>query len=170
MSSDLQLDPFPAQPAKSASAIKSGLHLKRPCLIVADLNRSLQIYRDILGFRLDYVGEASAESYLYTVFQLPPQGKLRFAALSTEYEPRAIALTEVKNIELPPMPLPQRIATVIQVGDLTSVIQKIQALSLEIIPPCSFAAPPNQLFTEQGFHDFDGHLIILYQVRIEGAS
>jgi catechol 2,3-dioxygenase-like lactoylglutathione lyase family enzyme len=154
----------------SHSAVKTGLHLKRPCLIVADLQRSLQIYRDILGFRLDYVGEASPESYLYTVFKLPPQGKLTFAALSTDHEPRAIALTEAKNVELPPLLPPHRSATVIQVSDLSSVIQQIQALNLEILPPSSFTAPPNLRFTEQGFHDFDGHLLIVYEVKTVEAA
>jgi catechol 2,3-dioxygenase-like lactoylglutathione lyase family enzyme len=144
---------------------KAGLHLKRPCLIVGDLQRSLKIYQDILGFRLDYVGEASATSYLYTVFQLPAQTKLTFAALSTDHEPRAIALAEAKQVELPPPQPPYRIATVIQVEDLAAVIQQIQALDLPIVPPSSFTAPPNQIFTEQGFHDFDGHLIIVYQIK-----
>ena len=145
---------------------KMGLHLKRPCLVVADLQRSLTIYQDILGFRLDYVGEASADSYLYTVFKLPTQAKLTFAALSTDHEPRAIALAEAKNVQLPTPQPPYRIATVIQVGDLDTVIQQIQLLDLEVIPPSSFTAPPNQVFTEQGFHDFDGHLIIVYQVKV----
>ncbi|MEX0271310.1 VOC family protein [Leptolyngbyaceae cyanobacterium UHCC 1019] len=158
-----------AAQSNSPPAIKAGLHLKRPCLIVADLQRALQIYQDILGFRLDYVGEASADSYLYTVFKLPAQAQLTFAALSTEHEPRAIALTEAKNVDLPPLLPPHRIGTVIQVSDLAPIIQQIQALNLEIIPPCSFTAPPNLVFTEQGFHDFDGHLIILYQVKVAEA-
>lgn len=79
--------------------IKRGLHLKRPCLVIADLKQSLTIYQQILGFKLDYVGEASANSYLYTVFKIPPHGKLTFAALSTDHEPRGIALTKVKGVD-----------------------------------------------------------------------
>jgi catechol 2,3-dioxygenase-like lactoylglutathione lyase family enzyme len=146
---------------------KPGLHLKRPCLVVSDLKRSLQIYQDILGFRLDYVGEASAESYLYKVFKIPPTGKLTFAALSTEHEPRAIALTEMKTVDLPQPQPPHRIAIVIQVSDLAATIQQIQLLNLEVIPPSSFTASPNLKFTEQGFHDFDGHLIIVYEVNVQ---
>ena len=62
-------------------SVPSSLHLKRPCLLVADLDRSLTLYRDCLGFRLDYVGEADADSYLYKVFQLPAEAKMRFAAV-----------------------------------------------------------------------------------------
>ncbi|MEO0490343.1 MAG: VOC family protein [Cyanobacteria bacterium P01_A01_bin.123] len=153
--------PDPSVPEK-----KAGLHLKRPCLLVADLEQSLQLYRDILGFRLDYVGEASASSYLYQVFGLPKQAQLKFAALSTTHEPRALALTEAKAIELPPLEPVPRSATVIQVEDIIRKIEKIQALSLVTLEPSYFTAPPNLSFTEQGFYDFDGHLIVLYETRI----
>ena len=151
--------------ASTPPPLTSDLHLKRPCMLVADLQRSLTLYRDILGFKLDYIGEASPESYLYTVFQLPSQSQLTFAALSTDREPRALALTEVKGITLQsPLP-PYRIGVVIQVPDVTDTIQRIHALELPIVPSSSFTAPPNLAFTEQGFHDFDGHLIILYETR-----
>ncbi|MEM8808337.1 MAG: VOC family protein [Cyanobacteria bacterium P01_G01_bin.38] len=148
---------------------KAGLHLKRPCLLIADLDQSLQLYRDILGFRLDYVGEASPESYLYKVFQLPAQAQMRFAALSTDHEERALALTEVKGISLEAPSPPYRSGTVIQVEAVAPLIDKIRALGLTIMPPTHFTAPPDLAFTEQGFLDFDGHLEVLYDVTVEGA-
>ena len=143
-----------------------GLHLKRPCLLVADLQRSLTIYRDILGFRLDYESAADPDSYLYSVFHLPPQAQLRFSALSTEYELRALALTEVKGIDLPAPTTPYRAATVLRVPDVPPIIAKLTELGLEIVKPSTFTAPPNLRFTEQGFCDYDGHLIVLYDVKI----
>ncbi|MEO0539484.1 MAG: VOC family protein [Cyanobacteria bacterium P01_A01_bin.105] len=140
------------------------LHIKRPCLLVADLERSLQLYRDILGFRLDYVGEASAQSYLYQVFQLPAAAQLRFAALTSSQEERALALTEVKGIELPSPSPPFQSATVIQVAAVTPLLPTIDKLGLPILPPSHFTAPPNLSFTEQAIHDFDGHLLVLYDV------
>ena len=142
--------------------IKAGLHLKRPCLLVSDLEKALTLYRDVLGFRLDFVGAADDDSYLYTVFQIPQHGRLMFAALSTEHEPRGLALTEVKGVDLPQPRPPYRVAIVIQVGDLAMTIRAIQTLDLEVMPPRSFTAPPDMTFTEQGFYDFDGHLIVLY--------
>lgn len=146
---------------------KSGLHVKRPCLLIADLDQSLRLYQDILGFRLDYVGVASPESYLYQAFQLPAQAQMRFAALSTEHEERALALTEVKGITLTPPPPPHRSGTVIQVEAVAPVIDKIRTLGLKTVPPTHFTAPPNLAFTEQGFFDFDGHLIVLYDVTLQ---
>ena len=145
--------------------VASSLHLKRPCLLVADLERSLSLYRDCLGFQLDYIGKADPDSYLYPVFQLPVTAELRFAALSTEQEPRALALTEVKGSSLPPPTTPYRGATVIRVPSLANVLPKLRSLSLTPIEASSFYAPPNLTFTEQAVCDFDGHLIVLYEVQ-----
>ena len=147
-------------------SIENDLHLKRPCLIITDLEQSLKIYRDILGFTLNYVNDASPDSYLYKVFQFPPNARLKFAALSTEYEPRSLALTEIKESELPSPPIPNRIAIVIRVLELPPIIQKIRELGLKIIEPHSFTAPPNLLFTEQAFYDYDDHLIVLYDQKL----
>ncbi len=146
--------------------IKEGLHVKRPCLIVANLERSLKIYQDILGFKLDYVSEASPESYLYKVFQIPDQAQLRFATLSTKHELRALALTEVKGVLLPELPLPHRVGIVIQVSDVLPIIEQVRELGLTVIEPSFFTAPPNLSFTEQGFYDFDGQLIVLYETKV----
>lgn len=149
---------------------KMGLHLKRPCVIVADLERSLTLYRDLLGFRLDYVGEASQESYLYKVFKIPSQGELKFAALSTDHEPRALALTEVKGVDLPKRSGPYDIGIVIQVTGLPTIVEQIQALNLEVVEPSYFTAPPDLTFTEQGFYDFDDHLVVLYEVKRQAPN
>ena len=145
--------------------IDQQLLIKRPCLAISDLERSLQVYQDILGFKIDYQSEASADSYLYSLFKFPPQAKLRFVSLSTETELRALALTEVKGIELPAPTPPYRTAMVIRVTDIEETINEIRQLNLEVIPPNHFQTPPNLNFTEQAFWDFDGHLTMLYQVR-----
>lgn len=147
------------------SPIPSSLHLKRPCLLVADLDRSLTLYRDCLGFTLDYVGEADPDSYLYPVFRLPAEAQLRFAALSTDQEIRALALTEVKGCPLPTASVPHRGATVIRVPCLAEILPTLRLLGLSPIKASSFTTPPNLVFTEQAVCDFDGHLIVLYEVQ-----
>ena len=57
--------------------IETEVHLKRPCMLVKDLERSFTLYRDILGFQVDYISEeASPESYLYTIFKIPKTAKI----------------------------------------------------------------------------------------------
>lgn len=147
-------------------AAAPGLHLKRPCLVVSDLEQALGLYRNILGFRLDYVGEASPESYLYQVFQLPSQAALTFAALSTEREPRALALTEVKGVDLPSVAAPYRAAIVVQVAHIAILLPQLRALNLEVLKPSHFTTDDRLAFTEQGFYDRDQHLIVLYESRV----
>ncbi|WP_198954261.1 hypothetical protein [Moorena bouillonii] len=91
--------------------------------------------------------------------------KLKFASLSTEDEPRALALTEAKGIELPTPTTPYPLALVVRVKDLTLTIEKIRELGLDTIEPNYFTRPPNLNFTEQAFCDYDGHRIMLYDVK-----
>ena len=149
----------------SSAPLVDRLQIKRPCLLVADLESSLAIYRDILGFKLVYLSEASPDSYLYTIFKLPNTAKLKFAAFDTKAEPRALALTEVKGIPLSPPTPPYRTAMVVRVRELTTTIEKIRQLGLEIVKPNSFTRAPNLYFTEQAFYDYDAHLIMLYEVK-----
>lgn len=75
-------------------------------------------------------------------------------------------MTEVKGVILPKIPLPHRVGIVVQVNDISSVIDQLKELGLTIIEPNFFTAPPNLSFTEQGFYDFDGQLIILYETKV----
>ena len=138
------------------------LLIKRPCVLVQDLARSLTLYRDILGFQPTYQSPAGSDSYLYKLFNLPKTAKLTFASCDTPTSPRALALTEVKHID-PAFFSPQsRIALVVQVQSVEAIIPKIQALQLKILPPNQFQTESKRMFTEQGIQDFDGNRLILY--------
>ena len=149
--------------SKLNNFLDENLLIKRPCLTVADLKRSLSIYQDILGFKLTYQSNADPNSYLYSVFDLPPEAKLTFAALSTNNNPRALALTEVRGIQLS---VPQNCygcALVIEVSELQSKIEQIRQLNLKIVRPNHFTTENNLSFIEQAFSDYDGHIIMLYE-------
>ncbi len=57
--------------------------IHRPNLLVADLERSQRIYRDILGFQVAYAGPASQGGLMQNLFSLDPDRPLRIAFLST---------------------------------------------------------------------------------------
>ena len=75
--------------ARSEPAAAPEVALKRVNLLVRDLDRSLAVYRDILGFRVFAISESGPQSYSYPVFRLPPQAKLRFCTLDSSTEVRA---------------------------------------------------------------------------------
>lgn len=149
----------------AAEAPYEGAHFKRVTLVVADLERALQIYRDVLGFEVDGTMESSAESYSYPVFKIDPAAKIRFATLSAGSEQvRTMALTEVTGIELPKPGTPLMTATVIRVKDLDATFERLEALGVETVPGTMAERPGEFRFKERAFVDFDGHLIVLYQL------
>lgn len=137
---------------------------KRVTLVVADIERSLSIYRDILGFRVNSIQDSADDSYSYPVFKIPKNAKIRFATLDSPTQERTIGFTEVKGYELPKPGGIIMTASVIKVADLHEVIGKIKALGLETT---EVETDSNDHFTfiEQAFIDFDGHLIVLYEIQ-----
>jgi|GEM_PF-191340 len=148
---------------QNSTKSEQGVLFKRATILVADIERSLQVYRDILGFEVFQISESSEDSYSYPVFKIPKEAKIRFATLSSPTQVRTLALTEVKGIELPKPTTPLMTACVIKVNDLEEVMEKIEALGLEITET---EVDGNDEFTfkEQAFIDFDGHLMVLYQI------
>ena len=138
------------------------LLIKRPCLLVQDLARSLTLYQDILGFKMTYQSSADPGSYLYTLFELPAEAQLTFASLDSASDQRVLALTEVKGISLPLSRQPTS-ASVIQVDGLTHVISEAEKLGLTYYKPNIFSTRSQTQFTEQVLIDFDGHRLVLYE-------
>jgi len=136
---------------------------KRVTLVVADIERSLTIYRDILDFTVNYIKDSASDSYSYPVFKIPKGAKIRFGALDSPTQERTIGLTEVKGCELPKPSAPIMSASVIKVEDLDGVMQQIKALGLETTEP-EMDSNEYAAFKEQAFIDFDGHLIVLYEM------
>ncbi len=156
----------PMSSSTAADEIPPGaLHLKRQTLLVADLERSLEIYRDILGFTVARITESSPDSYSYPVFNVPAAATLRFATLDSDTEGRQFALTEVRGATLP-RPDPDAIRTstpVIQVRDFDAVLAALRDAGLEIVEPTTARSADGRLFKEMAFIDLDGHLVVLYE-------
>ena len=109
--------------------------LKRVNLLVSDLDRSLAIYRDILGFRVFEISESSPQSYSYSVFGIPATAKLRFATLDSSTETRALALTEVEGVDFPVPPSFGTSAPVIRITHFDEVLARLRAAGLRVVEP-----------------------------------
>ncbi len=142
-----------------------GATFKRVTLVVEDMERSLEIYRDILGFDLDGISESGEDSYSYPVFKIDPEATIRFATLSAgTQQVRTLALVEVKGMALPTPTAPMMTASVIRVQGLDGVIERLKALQLEVMAQETAEREGEFRFKEQAFIDFDGHLIVLYEI------
>jgi catechol 2,3-dioxygenase-like lactoylglutathione lyase family enzyme len=146
-----------------------GLRLQRPNLVVSDLDRALRVYRDILGFGVDFIKESPADSYSYPGFEIPPPARLRFAVLSANADqPRSLALTEICGAALPAPPLPRRHALVLNVEAIDTVLAALAGEGLHLYPEERLETQDGRTGREIGFVDHDGHVVVLY--RISGAA
>ena len=139
------------------------LDVQRPHLLVADFDRALRVYRDILGFTLNFLVDALPR-VPWEMFGLPAHAKCRVAFLS---EGRgafgSIAMTEVTGIDLPRPQPPYRCTIIIEVkeGTLFPIIEKLKAESLEVGPLLRLEGPPR---TDVSFSDHDGNRILLFEI------
>ncbi len=147
----------------------TGLRLQRPNLVVADLDRSLRFYRDVLGFRVDFQKDSEHNSYSYPVFEIPAEAKLRFCVLSAnEDQPRSLALTEIRGIDLPEPPLPRLNAMVLNIEDIDGVLAAARAEGLHVYREERLETNDGRTGREIGIVDHDGHLVVIYTI-LSGA-
>jgi len=139
------------------------LFVKRPALVVADLDRSLTLYRDALGFKLMFVKNSDGASYSYTAFGFDPSSVLRFAVFATEEQENCLALLEVKAGPLPAVTAPASHAIVINCDDLDATLKRVAALGLTILPEGELLTQAGDRGREVAVRDWDGHLVVLYR-------
>jgi len=147
-----------------AQAEYSGATFKRTNLLVSDLDRSLTVYQDILGFSLAGRAKAVDDSYIYELFQLSEKAVLHFALLSAgSQQQRTMALVEVTGVDIPRRQAPYTSAVVLGVTDLEGIVAKLRALGLEVAPANLGTGNEGSQFIEQAFVDFDGNVVLLYE-------
>ncbi|WP_109354012.1 VOC family protein [Sphingorhabdus sp. EL138] len=145
---------------------KEGVHFKRVALVVSDIDRSLKIYRDALGFEPNTISSSPLASFGHHIFGAPDNAEMRFVSLNSKQEMRTLALSEVKGVELTPTrtpPSPYSAVHVIEVLDINESITNIKKLGLKT---SEFYAADYDGYSvkEQGFSDYDGHQIVLYEL------
>ena len=145
------------------------LRFQRGNYVVADMDRALNFYRDVLGFSVAYTLPHNPESYSIPVFDMPDGAVMRFCTLSTPSQERAMALTEVTGVTLPPVPHPRRSAIVLEVGDPDAVMAGAAALGLTVYPEHELRTPDGRIGREIGIVDFDDNLIVIYSISSHPA-
>ncbi len=139
-----------------------GLLVKRSSLLISDLEQSLKIYRDILGFSASPIMDTKSDSYSYQVFKIPKEAKMRLVNLDSDSQQRVLSLKEVKGITLPKLSAPHMSAVLIKVTNLKEVMLKIEELGLKT-SEFNVVEGKRLRYKEQAFVDYDGHLIALYE-------
>lgn len=139
------------------------LRFQRANFIVRDIDKSLTLYRDVLGFELAFIKDSPDDSYSYPVFEIDKAHTLRFAVLSTAEQVRVMALTEVPA-ELPPVPNPRRAAIVLEVGDVDAVCENARAAGCRVYAEEELHTHDGRVGREVGIVDFDDNLVVIYKI------
>ncbi len=146
---------------------KASVRFQRGNFVVADLDRALTFYRDVLGFDVAYQHGHNPNSYSIPLFNIPDGAELGFCTLSTRDQVRVMALTEIKGIDLPPVPAPRRSAIVLDVADPDAIMTGARALGLTVFPEERLETNDGRIGREVGIVDFDDNLIVIYTI-LEG--
>ena len=143
------------------------IRFQRANSIVADIERALTFYRDVLGFEVAFTQEHNPASYSFPVFEIPAEAVLGFCVLSAPGQPRVMALTEIRNVALPPV-RPRRAAIVLEASDPDAVMAGARSLGLQVYDEETLVTADGRTGREIGIVDFDDNLVVIY--RITGTA
>ena len=142
----------------------SGVRFQRGNHMVADLDKALTFYRDVLGFDVTFTLPHNPESYSYPVFEIPRAAVMRFCVLSTATQERVMALTEVNGVSLAPVPHPRRSAIVLEIDHPDAVMAGARALGLPVYDEAVLHTKDGRVGREIGIVDFDDNLVVIYKI------
>ncbi len=146
-------------------------YVHRTNLVVADIDRSLKIYRDILGFKVAFKVPIRSAGIVHETFGLDDDVKARIAMLSMGKKDalgrtqRPIGLSEVPGYEAPERDIYDT-ALIIEIDpedDIQELYDRLSAEGLEMGRLMDLPIPKR---TEFPFTDYDGHRIIIMQLPL----
>jgi len=138
--------------------------IKRPNLVVPDLDAAIHFYGDILGFRFLGAGESKVnpDSYSYPIFGFDKDKPIRGARFSTSTEERGLMITEVKGMEVKVPDHPRAAVLVVETKRIRELEKQLREEGFKIIDPIE-ADGAGGPFIEMGVVDPAGHMIVLFQ-------
>ncbi len=140
------------------------IRFQRGNFVVADIEKALTFYRDVLGFTVEYILGHNPDSYSIPVFAIPQGAELGFCALNTPTQQRVMALTQISKIALAPVPHPRRSAIVLEADDPDAVIAGARALGLQVYDEEELHTQDGRIGREIGIVDFDDNLVVIYKI------
>ena len=140
------------------------VRFQRGNFVVADLDRALSFYKDVLGFTEEYRLGHNPDSYSIPVFEIPDGAELAFVTLNSPTQRRVMALTEIRGVPLDPVPHPRRCAIVVEVGDPDAVMDGARKLGLQVYDEKELVTGDGRRGREIGIVDFDDNLVVIYKI------
>jgi catechol 2,3-dioxygenase-like lactoylglutathione lyase family enzyme len=154
------------------------LRVKRPLLMVHDLERSIHFYVDLVGLELYDVEptyDTTPESLGYPMFNIKTGARKRMASLNTSDEVRGMTLEELRDMDWSVQQQPRTSTILFETDDLPGIIARVKAAGYQVIPPVAGEIParmgvPALRFMEGGVIDPDGHVVAFFQNFADDAE
>jgi hypothetical protein len=142
---------------------------KRQLYVVTNMERALTLWRDVIGWTPGEVTTSGPQSYSREVFNIPAKARLRFTTLSAGTDQiRTLALAEVTGVRLPSKRGVRVTAAVINTrGKLDFIITRAREMGLTVFSKRPLVTTDQGTGTEQGFMDWDGNVIVLYEFPVK---
>ena len=144
------------------------MFVKRPALVVDNLERSLEVYRDILGFKVQFVKASGADSYSYDVFNIPRHIPLRFSTLTADGpEVSVLGLIEAPGARTDLDKDSVRYhSVVVNIDELDRAVARLkQRADVTLLPEFALTTQDGRTGREVAMIDPDGHAILLYCIE-----
>lgn len=143
-----------------------GVYFRRANLVVSDLERALKLWIDVFGMQVGGVTSQDADSLAYDLFNVPGTARTRFATLNAgPSQIRILGIYEVTGVPFEAEDGIRRGGVVINAnGRLDEIRAALPGLGLEMLREKTLVTVDGELGIETGFHDWDGNLIILYEL------
>lgn len=144
----------------------AGSIIRRWSPLVSDMDRAIELYRDILGFELARLYEDQPDSYVFEIFDIERGTTTRHAIFDAGEDKRVLSVVEVPGMtanragESPRM----SVLLVNANGRFDEIVGLLKERGYAMLNPHSLG--PNGI--EVGFIDGDGHLYSLYEIPYEG--
>lgn len=144
------------------------LLIKRLTILVADLDRSLQLYSGILRLSVDFIKPSRPDTPAYNYFNVDKASNTitQFAALSAGNQARCFGIIEVKGAPLQRGGTVRTSAVVVHVASCEELSEVLKSRGYEVfdIEP-AMATPEGDMYTEMAFVDCDNNLVVAYHLR-----
>ena len=155
--------PERVQPPETIQPPYTGAEFRRWSAVVSDIDETIRLYRDILGFELGSLTVDPKDSYVYTIFNIDRSITTRHATFDAGDKKRVLSVVEVPGIDLPRPPQSPRtsVALINANGRFDEIVRLLDANGYEVFE----SHPLGENGIEVGFLDRDGHLYSLYEFR-----
>ena len=143
-----------------------GVYFKRGNVVVSDLDRAYKIWIDLFGMQIDTVFTQAADSLAYDLFNVPKTARTRFATLNAGPEQmRTLGIYEVTGVPMEAQDGIRRGSVVINAnGRLDAIRAALPGMGLGMLREKRLVTVDQQVGIETGFYDWDGNLIVLYEL------